>query len=315
MPGSTVKSLHTLSVENPGFATHPKFWTSYHLSIVNCSFQQIETDDTSDPASIPRPDDARLTLSAEKLAKRPWPSMKYFWVKEILLRNGSPITYINVPLSFSFGKRQVSLKDSKVHIFRFREQKFSQQFDTIIGYYMYNADQERRSMLRAPRAPHGLNNDPVKRLYNIRYRNVIPEDWRKDPYLVNLLLSLAQLQHRKCQAPQAGFFMTRLLVTTMSDRTHAYVFKANVPHQLLECLDDPTRSIEDFAFPTIACTKVLFEPYSTFAERIQFHLTGALYASRSDPVRSDRVAPPEPRGEKRKCNEPEEPSQKAAKRA
>jgi hypothetical protein len=96
MAGSTFESLHTLSVQNQGFLTHPKFWTSRHASIVNCIFQQVEMDYTTVfvCASGPGSDKASLAVDAEKLATRPAPAMKFFWVEKLLLHKGSPITYI-----------------------------------------------------------------------------------------------------------------------------------------------------------------------------------------------------------------------------
>ncbi|EXA51195.1 hypothetical protein NW761_000128 [Fusarium oxysporum] len=172
----------------------------------------------------------------------------------------------------------------------------------MIGYYRYSADEERREKLRAPRPPRGLNNDPVQRKYDARYRMVAPEDWRHDPYLVCILLSLAQLQRRKAYGPR-GLFLARLLVTNMADSTDAYVYKADIPYQLLESLDCRTRSIEDFDFLPVNYVKIPFEPYSTFSERVQVHLAGAEYSSPPGPVCSDHSAPSEPRGKKRKHDE------------
>ena len=60
----------------------------------------------------------------------------------------------------------------------------------------------------------------------------------------------------------------------MSDSAYAYVYKVDVPRELLECLDDPKRSMDDFAFPIIGWVKIPFVPYATFADRFQSHLTG-----------------------------------------
>lgn len=69
-----------------------------------------------------------------------------------------------------------------------------QQPEPIIGYYLYDVDSARQKRLSAPRAPCGLNNEAVERIYERRLSGITPEDWRNDPYLVCLLLSLAQFQ-------------------------------------------------------------------------------------------------------------------------
>ncbi|KAH7222564.1 uncharacterized protein BKA55DRAFT_697339 [Fusarium redolens] len=303
MPDSTFRSFHSLSVKHPGFAIHPRLWTSHHLSIVNCTFQQVETGDAYVPVGFYTQTAERLAESAKKLARGDTPDTKFLWVESLLLREGtSPIAFITTPLSFYYGKRRVRLADSHVHIFCIKEEISIPHVDPVMGYYRYNADEQRQKRFRAPRAPSGLNNNPVQRKYDTRYRKVTPEDLRKDPYLVCILLSLAQLQHRKSYGPR-GLFLARLLVTHLADHTDAYVYKADIPHQLLESLDHPTRSIEDFDFPTVRYVKVPFKPYSTFAERVQIHLAGAEYSPRPEPGRSDQVASSEPRGKKRKRDE------------
>ncbi|KAI1045341.1 hypothetical protein LB505_012775 [Fusarium chuoi] len=51
-----------LSVEHPDFATHPRFWTSHHLSVVKCSFQQVESENAHEPVILD-------TKQAEDMAK------------------------------------------------------------------------------------------------------------------------------------------------------------------------------------------------------------------------------------------------------
>lgn len=76
----------------------------------------------------------------------------------------------------------------------------------IIGYYKYTADKERRNKLVANRAPRGRINKPAQNICDIKYRQVTPTDWRHDPYLVCLLMSLAQLQKRHALAAPKGPF-------------------------------------------------------------------------------------------------------------
>ena len=129
-------------------------------------------------------------------------------------------------------------------------------------------------MLCPSRAPRGLTNNPVKRLHDIRFRRAVPPDWRQDPYLICLVLSKAQLHQRRGTVALAGYIQTRLLVTRMSDFAYAYVYNADIPRELLEYLDNPKRSMDDFTFPIIGWVKVPFVPYATFADRLQSHLTG-----------------------------------------
>ena len=104
---------------------------------------------------------------------------------------------------------------------------------------------------------------------------------------------MAQLHHRRGTVSLAGDIQTRLLVTHISDSTHAYVYKADIQEELLECLDNPKRSMDHFAFPTIGWVKVPFVPYATFADCLQSQLTGPSPTSLG------------PRGKKHKLDEME----------
>ncbi|PCD37183.1 hypothetical protein AU210_005687 [Fusarium oxysporum f. sp. radicis-cucumerinum] len=105
MPSTTIKSFHSLSVENPDFAIHPRLWTANHLSMVNCNFQRIETDDAHGFGSLDTHTAERLAVLAKKLSVGVVPGSKFFWVENLLLRKGtSPIafskyfkTYSNAP--------------------------------------------------------------------------------------------------------------------------------------------------------------------------------------------------------------------------
>ncbi|KAF5691030.1 hypothetical protein FDENT_3634 [Fusarium denticulatum] len=304
MPQTTFKSFHSLSVEHPGFVKHPRFWTAHHLAVVNCNFQQVESDDAPESVVLDTEKAEHLTKAALKLARENLADMKHFWVAELLLGNKpTPITFIHESdyhINFDYGHYRVPLWDSKVQIYRIKDEICIPYANPIIGYYRYNADNERQRKLEVPPGPNGIKNDPFQRICDIRYRQVTPTDWRHDPYLVSLLLSLAQLQDRMALAPPEGTFLARLFVTNMTDQTNAYVYKADIPHQLLDSLDVPTRTIEDFVFPSVDYVVVPFEPYSTFADRVRVQLAGKEYFSPPGPAPSDQVSSSEPHGEKRK---------------
>jgi hypothetical protein len=86
-----------------------------------------------------------------------------------------------------------------------------------------------------------------------------------------------------------------LLVTNKSDTTHAHIFQADIPYDVLETLDHPTLDMENIKWPTIRHIQVPFEPYSSFAERIVVQLVDDEY--KSDVKTQASMIP---RGEKRK---------------
>ncbi|TXC09026.1 hypothetical protein FocTR4_00004555 [Fusarium oxysporum f. sp. cubense] len=135
MPNTTMKSFHSLSVENPDFAIHPRFWTANHLSMVNCNFQRIETDDAHGFGGLDTQTAERLAVLAKKLAVGVVPGSKFFWAENLLLRKGtSPITFSQAPLSFYYGQRRVRLADWYVHTFRIKDEISIPHADPMIGY-------------------------------------------------------------------------------------------------------------------------------------------------------------------------------------
>ncbi|KAI1036746.1 hypothetical protein LB503_003372 [Fusarium chuoi] len=304
MPQSTVKSFHSLSIEHPDFATHPRFWTSHHLSVVKCSFQQVESENAHEPVILDTKQAEDMAEWALALARDKFTEWKGHDVDTLLCDNEpTPIEYTDYWLTFHYGQRIVRLYNSHVHIYCIKEEISMPHANPIIGYYTYTTDKERRDKLVANRAPNGRINKPAQNICDIKYRKVTPTNWRHDPYLVCLLMSLAQLQKRHALAAPKGPFLARLLVTNLADVTYAYVYKADIPLQLLESLDSPTRTIEDFVFPTVNYVVVPFEPYSTFAERIRAELAGPEYSSPPELVNSNQSVPSEPHGEKRKRDE------------
>ncbi|KAF9768342.1 hypothetical protein IL306_014376 [Fusarium sp. DS 682] len=71
----------------------------------------------------------------------------------------------------------------------------------------------------------------------------------------------------------------QLLVTNKSDTTHAHIFQADIPYNILETFDHPTLDMENVKWPTIRHIQVPFKPYSSFAARIVVQLVDDEYKS------------------------------------
>ncbi|WKT52534.1 hypothetical protein QSH57_003048 [Fusarium oxysporum f. sp. vasinfectum] len=152
----------------------------------------------------------------------------------------------------------------------------------------------RRRANRPKRHPvPGSSNSPPERLSQRRLRDLTPDLWFEDPYLVCILLSLAQLQWQRRKTTPEAFFV-RLLVTNASDTTHAHVFQADIPSKLLHALDNPTEDMDNLIWPAIQHFQVPFEPHASFSERIAGQLLAGLKTRAEEEM---------PRGEKRKRDE------------
>ncbi|KAI1055387.1 hypothetical protein LB506_011507 [Fusarium annulatum] len=97
--------------------------------------------------------------------------------------------------------------------------------------------------------------------------------------------------HKFEQKPVIGCFHydTRLFATKASDKTHAHVFRADIPSKILHALDNPTEDMDNLVWPAIQHIQVPFEPHATFSERVAGQLLAGL---------KTRAPEETPRGEK-----------------
>ncbi|KAF4452132.1 hypothetical protein F53441_4969 [Fusarium austroafricanum] len=279
LPSHEAPSIHTLRVQNPGFAPHPVFWTSKDLSIAKCNFKETK-DNVGNQVSLGAHNDLRTVLAknlATHIASTEFEFIKAFKSVDAahqLVREGSPLVGVKGGSpAFYFARRHIHQTETRLYLIN---KDVPGDRVPLIGYYLYNVDMLRRKRLKPRPGPNGHYNEPVQRKSDIRLRRMTPNDWRQDPYMVCLLISMGHLQWALTTGDSS---LAHLLVTNLTDTTHAYIYKANIPPALFKCLDDPTRSMGDFDFPTIHYTKVSFEPYETFSDRILHHLVGAEFLS------------------------------------
>jgi hypothetical protein len=83
---STIKSLHALSVGNANFQVHPVLWTSDHLTLVGCRFE--ETHGANDAENVEAHATNRETYYATRLATSPVQKMKRHYVSSLFCGTG-----------------------------------------------------------------------------------------------------------------------------------------------------------------------------------------------------------------------------------
>ncbi|CVL09275.1 uncharacterized protein FMAN_14270 [Fusarium mangiferae] len=290
----TTKSLHRLSIEHPWFAVHPLLWTSQHLRLLGFQFQHLDSALPPSTSSLMAAD-KNLTMHSRNLANIDSPVVKSISVGHLLRCKDSPLEKVNGSPPFTFAGRDVHSPDCDI----FQVSTTSTQQRPIIGYYHYDkVTRERQRVLRPKSHPGDGCNYPVSKMYQRKLRTVTPRLWFEDLYLVCVLLSLAQLQWRKRRTPRPKTFRARLLVTNKSDTTFAHIFQADIPHELLDALNDPILDMESFMWPMIEHLRIPFKPYASFAKRIILQLVGYEYSPAVEP-QAEVVQ----RGEKRKRDE------------
>nr|CEG05487.1 unnamed protein product [Fusarium clavum] len=276
MEGQTpiTKSLHRLCVENPRLLVHPLFWTPKHLQVLHCRFHHL------DSAALPPSPPLSPISNAD-------PVDTEHYMKQLL--NGRFAGGNETRSPFFYNKLELHTPECGFYKIS-KDLKLAQR--PIIGYFVYEelVKQRRRSLKPRNHPVDGASNVPGERIYQRRLRELTPALWYEDPYLVCVLLSLAQRRCRSRKTTPEAFFV-RLLVTNESDQTNAHVLRANIPSSLLHALDNPTDAMDNLVWPVIEHVQVPFASHATFSERMARQLLAGLKAK-----------PPEeePRVEKRK---------------
>ncbi|EXK76073.1 hypothetical protein FOQG_19167 [Fusarium oxysporum f. sp. raphani 54005] len=291
------KSLHRLCVENPRFLVQPLFWTPKHLQVLRCHFQHL--DSTVLPPSLPpspplspssdtKPDDTEHYI--KQLLNGRFASAKFACFALLIQPHG--VIDGNARPHFFYNRLGVHTPECET--FKIGD-AYNLQQRPIVGHFLYEKlVEQRRRALKPKRHPvEGASNVPGERIYQRRLRDLTPALWFEDPYLVCVLLSLAQLQWC-CRKTTPEAFFVRLLVTNASDQMNAHVFRADIPSKLLHALDNPLDDMDGLVWPAIQHVQVPFEPHGSFSERVAGQLLAGL---------KTRALEESPRGEKRKRDE------------
>ncbi|KAF5610149.1 uncharacterized protein FSUBG_3381 [Fusarium subglutinans] len=290
MPSSPHQSLHQLSVENSWFATRPILWTSKHLDLLGVRFQHF---DGPLHAPQPRGDDAaeldvlRVGFNVMRLAMVQSTEDKIKSALYLLCTPGSPlepkpeqsIAYffyagrpVHVALCHVLHVAKPSLH-AQPPVLQLMAENLNQQ--TELSTYYREFERERKRQYTARTRPGRGKNLPVEKICKIVLRRVTPENWAEDPYIVCLLLSLAQAQLSKQKGPMPKSFPVRLLVAVDGDRMFAHVFQAEIDARILKALHEPRFNLDGVTWPQVKHTKVAFDPWLTFPHRIATEMLGS----------------------------------------
>ncbi|KAF6525076.1 hypothetical protein HZS61_010871 [Fusarium oxysporum f. sp. conglutinans] len=153
----------------------------------------------------------------------------------------------------------------------------------VIGYAYYKDINRERQRRFTPRLhPKSDINHPVERLCRLYLRKVTPDNWSDDPYIVCLLLALAQAQSIKQREEKPETFPVRLFLVVDGDKNYAHVFQADVDAHILKALDEPTLDLNGVAWPRITHTKVALQSYLTLPGRIVAELLGSYMEEKAE---------------------------------
>ncbi|KAK2667628.1 hypothetical protein RAB80_016819 [Fusarium oxysporum f. sp. vasinfectum] len=277
MSPSPNQSLHRLSVENSWFATRPILWTSQHLNLLGVRFQHFEG-----PLHAPQPrgDDVKdldaieVVYHVTRLATVSSTVMKLKSALYLLCAPGSPLgckpqfVWTDTPQN-SFTQDAPFTKHCAM--FFMSPSHSPKKQPPVIGYAYYKDINRERQRRFTPRLHQKSDiNHPVERLCRLYLRNVTPDNWSDDPYIVCLLLALAQAQSTKQREEKPETFPVRLLLAVDGDKNFAHVFQADVDAHILKALDEPTLDLNGVAWPRITHTKNVDGVLTTQAEKRKY---------------------------------------------
>ncbi|KKK26528.1 hypothetical protein ARAM_006128 [Aspergillus rambellii] len=243
----------------------------YHLfilyaTIVNlCATQQDQPRSKSPPCEGGEGD-----YYAQLLAKSFTFQGKLNAITEILLSEGSIFNKRREGSGFTFAGQSIHQPLYKVfHRRHHFDQTASQEPPPLISYLNYtDISGGRWHQFRPSPHPSKGCNSPVRRICNKKLAQIKPEKWEEDPYLVYVLLCLAQLQERDFKPSSLTGHLSRLLVVRPSDQESIHIFEASITSDLLAMRDNPMTATTPTRFPTINHRKIPFRPYETFQRRL-----------------------------------------------
>ncbi|OJJ76705.1 hypothetical protein ASPBRDRAFT_192819 [Aspergillus brasiliensis CBS 101740] len=267
-------SFYALLQRN-GLLVRPPLWTSRHLDTLGCQFDEIRTlpsssaeAHTSSFYSLDLESHDASDVHARDLATDGAILMKLFALVDILVYAGSPLRTRETrgKINFYFAGRVVHRLECTTFWRCLQNSDLGHSAaDLLIGYLYYDdqegyhreCEQERRARrLGQPSAVQRSSGE----------KRLLTRDWKRDPYLVCVLLSLGQLQRRLRHPTHLESYASRLLVVNPSDSQFIYLYEAQISAEVLECLDRP-KAARSVHWPLIRRYRIPFRPYDTFRHR------------------------------------------------
>ncbi|PLB55401.1 hypothetical protein P170DRAFT_506004 [Aspergillus steynii IBT 23096] len=271
------KSLRDILLNYTSFLVTPLQWTSRHLELVGCRFEDVATTTPVQPnqQSDQGDNDARsLCLksprNAELLATNLFPAIKRHSLTNILvsetrmfarLSNGKPLYFqgrpVHQPVYIVFHRRETPAN----HV--------ENRPPTLVGYLHYTSvNGARRRQFEPCPGPMGAMNSVGARICQKRLHQTTPKEWTEDPYFVCHLLALAQSQEHTLGFPRRIAFTSRLLVTNVLDRENLFLYEADITAELLAGLRNPRDATRPIEWPVVRRKRIPYQPYKSFSDRL-----------------------------------------------
>ncbi|SCO47144.1 uncharacterized protein FFNC_11210 [Fusarium fujikuroi] len=276
---SKPERVHDLIAQNPRVRVwvHPLEWSEVHLELLKASFVKIDTDETPE-----NPEDGTVMVSDYRIVRQfAQTSMKNKNLKILICDNG-PLKLLRPRGYFCFGEEKPL--DLQGAIFNQREAVSNDSYAGAFAFIQGNLVRNLREGLFP--LPNRLRHDPAaKWLRELRVKKIEPQDQWRDPYILCVLLGLAQSQAEDKTSPEYPFaedhiFKTCAALTDDNNEDFMYFYTAEFSVAFVSKFEYPL----DLKKPkdamaselSIGMKQIFFRPYKTFRARLLAEISSAL---------------------------------------
>jgi hypothetical protein len=240
----------------------PPYWTSYHLAALNCQFRdEPSTYSASLQSARPSKSSPKLhegSHSADinhspyqrsilQLQESRHPAKKHHALRQIL--KGSSIAKSSI--------KDLNLYYAGRPVFHFPHLQFFEGCgsNNKVGYMPILAFVDYNEILLVRKRAQESN--------PLVYSEITVEEWSQDPYILFILISVAQAQNR---ARKLSSYKSSLLMTSCKDPDYIHIYEAEIARLFLRKFAQPNR--KGVAPILIRHRLISFEPYTTFETRL-----------------------------------------------
>ncbi|KAL4882694.1 hypothetical protein BJY04DRAFT_217188 [Aspergillus karnatakaensis] len=259
--------------------THPFRWTNDYLKMIGCNFHLVDQKTTSESVatglSSTIPGYHGMARDTRILARCIGITVKREMMHKLLMTSGPFFADVDPPATLFFNCEEAHTPNFSLYRRRGLPQDLiHQRIPAYIGYTDYSsiiAGRFQNFPVEIDPAT-GRPNLPVRRWAAKCIKMVTPENYVEDPYILAILIALAQHQEAAVInygiVPKPFSFVSRLVITNWIDTDYIYVYDANFPHTLVKVLHRPDAAGVYIPWPVIQVQKIPYEPYGTFMARL-----------------------------------------------
>ncbi|KAH7309112.1 hypothetical protein B0I35DRAFT_441465 [Stachybotrys elegans] len=263
---------------------NPLYWTSRQLELLQCSF--------TDP--VPAPIPTRFEFTGERAGKRAIATMRYRWdsvgrdwgILDLVQFDGGPLQSERNSLRFRYGRLYKTLQYTTT--FRARlEGGEKADSPAIAAYLNHTLFRDYREDKFYPHSHPRRGKNIAFSLYRLRLKKVTPSNCLFEPYVVAIMIAIAQEQQRatlKQQGPQLSdksTFSAKLL-SSSEDKDYLHLYTADFPSSFLDKLKYPSIPPPCPTPPiSIQILAIPFKPYKSLRDRILALLLPSRYGEQN----------------------------------